>query len=84
MASAVEGGVELRELSYSGTTQVEERERDSLSNVHSQRRDDAYRQEFSLPQADGGKDAWLFLACSFLVEAVVWGEYNAIFPNSQD
>ncbi|KAI9741507.1 MAG: hypothetical protein M1818_004313 [Claussenomyces sp. TS43310] len=29
--------------------------------------------EFSLPQADGGKDAWLFLAAGFVVEALVWG-----------
>lgn len=31
-------------------------------------------QEFSLPQADGGKDAWLFLASCFMVEALIWGE----------
>ncbi|KAF2198740.1 putative MFS monocarboxylate transporter [Delitschia confertaspora ATCC 74209] len=30
-------------------------------------------QEFSLPPVDGGKDAWLFLAASFVVEALVWG-----------
>lgn len=29
--------------------------------------------EFSLPRADGGKDAWLFLAAGFVVEAMVWG-----------
>ena len=28
----------------------------------------------SLPKADGGKDAWLFLAGSFCIEALVWGE----------
>ena len=32
------------------------------------------RHEFSLPQADGGKDAWLFLAAGFVVEALVWGK----------
>jgi hypothetical protein len=26
-----------------------------------------------LPRADGGKDAWLFLAACFLMEALVWG-----------
>ncbi|KAI8966544.1 MFS general substrate transporter [Daldinia sp. FL1419] len=31
------------------------------------------RQEFSLPPVDGGKDAWLFLAACFAVEALVWG-----------
>lgn len=29
--------------------------------------------EFSLPPVDGGKDAWLVLAGSFIVEALIWG-----------
>lgn len=29
--------------------------------------------EFSLPEADGGKEAWLFLAACFMIEALVWG-----------
>ena len=29
--------------------------------------------EFSLPPVDGGRDAWLFLAASFMIEALVWG-----------
>ncbi|KAL9583778.1 MAG: hypothetical protein Q9212_002516 [Teloschistes hypoglaucus] len=29
--------------------------------------------EFSLPEADGGRDAWLFLAGCFMVEALIWG-----------
>lgn len=29
--------------------------------------------EFSLPPVDRGKDAWLFLAASFVIEALVWG-----------
>ncbi|KAK3333914.1 major facilitator superfamily domain-containing protein [Cercophora scortea] len=34
------------------------------------------RHEFSsLPPVDGGKDAWLFLAACFMVEALVWGVY---------
>lgn len=28
----------------------------------------------SLPPVDEGKDAWLFLAACFVVEALVWGE----------
>ncbi|KAI1188114.1 major facilitator superfamily domain-containing protein [Nemania serpens] len=35
--------------------------------------DFAERHEFSLPPADGGKDAWLFLAAVFVVDALVWG-----------
>jgi hypothetical protein len=29
--------------------------------------------EFSLPPADGGKAAWLFLAAGFVVEVLIWG-----------
>lgn len=32
------------------------------------------RQEFSLPPAASGKDAWLFLMTCFFVEAIVWGK----------
>jgi hypothetical protein len=32
-----------------------------------------HQQEFSLPPADGGKDAWRFLVTCFFVEAFVWG-----------
>lgn len=31
------------------------------------------QQQFSLPRADGGKDAWLFLLSAFVLEALVWG-----------
>ncbi|KAK5997754.1 MFS-type transporter pytF-like protein [Cladobotryum mycophilum] len=31
------------------------------------------RTEFSLPPVDTGKDAWLFLAAAFVMEALVWG-----------
>lgn len=33
------------------------------------------RHEFSLPPTDSGKDAWLFLAASFMMEALVWGMF---------
>lgn len=32
-----------------------------------------HQQEFFLPSADGGKDAWLFLVTCFFIEAFVWG-----------
>lgn len=32
------------------------------------------RHRFSLPRADGGKEAWLFLAAGFTIEALVWGK----------
>jgi len=28
----------------------------------------------SLPRVDGGKDAWLFLAACFMLEALIWGK----------
>jgi hypothetical protein len=31
-------------------------------------------QATKLPRADGGKDAWLFLAGCFVFEDLVWGE----------
>lgn len=33
--------------------------------------DDIPRQDFSLPPVDTGKDAWLFLAACWMVEALV-------------
>lgn len=34
-------------------------------------------QVLALPPVDGGKDAWLFLAAAFMVEALTWGEFEA-------
>jgi hypothetical protein len=31
--------------------------------------------EFSLPAVDSGRDAWLFLAACFVMEALIWGEF---------
>ncbi|KAJ8130211.1 hypothetical protein O1611_g3416 [Lasiodiplodia mahajangana] len=39
--------------------------------------------EFSLPPMDGGKEAWLFLAACFVVDALVWG-YAFSFGVFQD
>jgi hypothetical protein len=36
--------------------------------------------EFSLPPVDGGKDAWLFLAGAFMIEALVWGMCLVLDP----
>ena len=47
------------------------------SDEHSRHEDG---QEFSLPQADGGKDAWMFLIAAFFVEALVWGKFVYDFP----
>ncbi|KAI1826236.1 MFS general substrate transporter [Xylaria intraflava] len=44
-----------------------------LKDAQDQDRNSSQNPEFSLPQADGGKDAWLFLAACFVVDALVWG-----------
>jgi hypothetical protein len=36
--------------------------------------DELGHHDVSLLEADGGKDAWLFLAAAFVVEALVWGQ----------
>ena len=43
------------------------------TSLHSQPRGEANRQEFTLPQADGGKAAWLLLLGCFFIEALIWG-----------
>ena len=53
----------------SGSTLDDERQLQQASQDGNGR-----RQEFSLPRADGGKDAWLFLAGCFMIEALVWGK----------
>lgn len=35
------------------------------------------REQVNLPRVDGGKEAWLFLAGSFMIEALVWGRWNS-------
>lgn len=40
--------------------------------------DDASHPSFTLPRADGGKDAWLVLASCFVLEASVWGIYTRL------
>ncbi|KAE8336928.1 hypothetical protein BDV24DRAFT_141053 [Aspergillus arachidicola] len=53
-----------------------------LETRHSAREEDPTRSslltderlnELQLPPVDGGKDAWLFLAAGFVMEALVWG-----------
>ena len=36
---------------------------------------DAFNEGFSMPPADGGKDAWLFLLSCFMLEALIWGRF---------
>jgi hypothetical protein len=58
--------VELSDLSH--------RERQALQSLQSLESPSQDRPGDLLPPADGGKDAWLFLASSFVIEALVWGK----------
>jgi hypothetical protein len=40
-------------------------------------------EDASLPRVDGGKDAWLFLAACWVVEAITFGEILAYSPGVQ-
>ncbi|KAI1433405.1 major facilitator superfamily domain-containing protein [Xylaria sp. CBS 124048] len=44
-----------------------------LNDIEDQAPNSAHGSECALPPADGGKEAWLFLAACFAVEALVWG-----------
>ena len=43
---------------------------------------DAY--ERNLPPVDGGKEAWLFLAACFIIEALIWGRLSTLLYLGQD
>lgn len=44
-----------------------------LNDAYFQQNDHATQQQRQLPRADGGKDAWLFLAACFMIEGLIWG-----------
>lgn len=48
----------------------------STSNPDNSLENQLQNQEFSLPPVDGGKDALLFLAAAFMLEALVWGQFR--------
>ncbi|KAL8808532.1 MAG: hypothetical protein Q9182_000083 [Xanthomendoza sp. 2 TL-2023] len=56
-----------------GEDRVYEASDNSVRRRYPRPSDANHRREFTLPQADRGKDAWLFLAGCFMVEALIWG-----------
>ncbi|KAI0179308.1 MFS general substrate transporter [Hypoxylon sp. FL1284] len=66
-----------RDIELESCTGPPPRTDDSTTPTGNSTQDDSQpeegRQEFSLPPVDGGKDAWLFLAACFAIEALVWG-----------
>lgn len=53
----------------------------SPDNNHSDSQNTDLSHESQLPPVDKGKDAWLFLASCFFIEALVWGEYTSLLSN---
>jgi len=78
MASQIEDGIALTELGHSMTSGYGDVDGSHLSRRQSRIGDESHGQDFSLPQADGGRDAWLFLAGCFSIEALVWGEWSLL------
>lgn len=73
----------LKELVYSGEEKPEvqasvtvleiQLSKDSTRDLE-EGRTSSDNAEDDLPRADGGKDAWLFLAACFVFEALIWGK----------
>jgi len=66
-----EGSVELDDLDAGTSNDVAQQQLAQNNSSEAQ----APRPEFSLPPVDRGKEAWLFLAACWAVEALVFGEY---------
>jgi len=74
MAFQTDDVIALTELGQARTSGYGDANGSQLSRRQSRRGSEGHGQDFSLPRADGGKDAWLFLAGCFSIEALVWGE----------
>lgn len=74
MASTEDFGLEAF-----GRAQSSGYEENSQRSVQSRRwqNEDNENEPVALPRADGGKDAWWFLAGCFFIEALTWGKYKS-------
>lgn len=73
MASTTGDEIALANLDQPRVSGVEEDGQSHVLDQPSLENEQTHGPEFSLPRADGGKDAWLFLACCFCIEALIWG-----------
>lgn len=81
MASQENSDVALHAIRHLRSSGFEESEEVSTQRRRQRGEEGDHGQEFSLPRADGGRDAWLFLAACFSIEALVWGERSIfVFP----
>lgn len=62
------------ELQSPPNTRDHEARQITSSNLEIEAQSPEGHTQFSLPPVDGGKDAWLFIFASFLLEALVWGK----------
>ena len=74
MSPQLSQSIALDDLAPARTSGHEEAGERSVGHQQAHNVEESHGQEFSLPQADGGRDAWLFLAGCFAIEALVWGE----------
>ncbi|KAF2787109.1 MFS general substrate transporter [Melanomma pulvis-pyrius CBS 109.77] len=54
---------------HSSTAEIQSHHNGSINSIEANETNEG----FSLPPADGGKDAWLFLMSCFMLEALIWG-----------
>lgn len=67
--------ISLQHIPNSKPPTIEDGTREGFEDSPPTQSSDGPIHEFSLPRADGGKQAWLFLAGCFVIEALVWGEF---------
>ena len=73
-------GSDIALANFSQRNDTEPRSHDAQLESRATEREEPQRGiEFSLPRVDGGTEAWLFLAGSFFVEALVWGTQCSLF-----
>lgn len=73
MTSTIREEIVLDDLERPRAPGLEGNRQSHIGNQPPPENEQPHGPEFSLPRADGGKDAWLFLACCFCIEALIWG-----------
>ena len=74
MATNQESAIALVDIGCRGLAAHEENEVLGVENKRGREAAAGHRQEFSLPQADTGKEVWLVLGGCFMLEVLVWGK----------
>lgn len=76
--SRTSGEVELDNLGQTFTSRSQEADARAVNEAELEARvgevNEGEQEQAQLPPVDRGKDAYMFLAAAFVVEALVWGE----------